>query len=255
MARLLKVTGHGEETEVFRSTPKMWGQYLRYTYATFDFTSQTDSGLYIIEYGDRRTAAVKIARDVYENAWHPTLDEFFPVQMDHMRVTEAYRVWHGASHLDDALQAPVNHEHFDLYAQGPVTNTQYKPGEHIPGLNVGGWFDAGDFDIRTQSQYATILSMVQTWEHFHPGSSTSFVSGVGAVSKNVAYGNNRADYSFIAGGVVPGIVIVKPDFPEHKDDWPFLWGENEYVITLAASYLYLVHAANDLLNEHMRGSP
>ena len=150
MVRLLKVTGHGEETEVFRSTPKMWGQYLRYTYATFDFTSQTDSGLYIIEYGDRRTAAVKIARDVYENAWHQTLDVFFPVPMDHMRVTEAYRVWHGASHLDDALQAPVNHEHFDLYAQGPVTNAQYKPGEHIPGLNVGGWFDAGDFDIRTQ---------------------------------------------------------------------------------------------------------
>lgn len=37
------------------------------------------------------------------------------------------------------------------------------------------------------------------------------------------YGNNRADYSFIAGGVVPGIIIVKPDFPENKDDWPFLW--------------------------------
>ncbi len=169
MARLIKITGNGEETEVFRSTPRVWGRYLRYTYATFDFTSQTDSGLYIIEYGDRRTAAVKIARDVYENAWHQTLDVFFPVQMDHMRVTEAYRVWHGASHLDDALQAPVNHEHFDLYAQGPVTDTRYTPGEHIPGLNVGGWFDAGDFDIRTQSQYATILSMVQTWEHFHPG--------------------------------------------------------------------------------------
>jgi endoglucanase len=68
------------------------------------------------------------------------------------------------------------------------------------------------------------------------------------------YGNNRADYSFIAGGVVPGIIIVKPDFPENKDDWPFLWGENEYVINLAASYLYLVHAANDLLNEPTRGA-
>ncbi len=86
----------------------------------------------------------------------------------------------------------------------------------------------------------------------HPGSSTSFVSGVGAVSKTVAYGNNRADFSFIAGGVVPGIIIVKPDFPENKDDWPFLWGENEYVITLAAGYLYLVHAADELLNASAR---
>ncbi|HUX56381.1 MAG TPA: hypothetical protein VMV77_05375 [Bacteroidales bacterium] len=84
-----------------------------------------------------------------------------------MFVNEAYRVWHGASHLDDALQAPVNHEHFDLYAQGSSTDTRYEPGEHIPGLNVGGWFDAGDFDIRTQTQYAVVLSLVKTWETFH----------------------------------------------------------------------------------------
>ena len=538
-ARVLRVSEKGEETEVFRSEVKVWGRYLCYDYATFDFTTVTESGLYVLEYGDQRTHALRIAGDVYKDAWHPTLDVFFPVQMDHMVVKEAYRVWHGASHLDDALQAPVNHEHFDLYAQGPTTDTRYKPGEHIPGLNAGGWFDAGDFDIRTQSQYATILSMVQTWETFrperdetginqrtrsvdihhpdgkpdllqqiehgtlqlvaqhrvighaipgiveahlsqythlgdavtktdnlvyspaldslesdgfnsgtfddrwaftskssalnygsaaalasaaralrgyndtlatecltvarriwdeeqshppylfrhgnttggpledetlnaavellictkddryagkirellphtesnfdrmaavvvrtipfmdgqyakkleplvrkykergekffeqnpfgvpistggwggngyvvgfantsyllhkafpdivgseftlrglgylygcHPGSALSFVSGIGADSKMVAYGNNRADYSFIAGGVVPGLVIVKPDFPENKEDWPFLWGENEYVIGLAASYLYLVHAVNDLLNEGSRGT-
>ncbi len=68
----------------------------------------------------------------------------------------------------------------------------------------------------------------------------------------MAYGSNRADFSFIAGGVVPGIVIVKPDFPENKDDWPFLWGENEYVINLAAAYLYLVQAARDCTIELSR---
>lgn len=46
-------------------------------------------------------------------------------------------------------------------------------------------------------------------------SSLSFVSGVGARSKQVAYGMNRADFSFIAGGIVPGILMVKPDFPEN----------------------------------------
>jgi endoglucanase len=534
-ARLLRVLENGEEKEVFRSSVGKWGRFLRYNYATFDFTSVTDTGLYVLEYGNQRTAALRIARDVYENAWHPTLDVFFPIQMDHMAVREAYRVWHGVSHLDDALQAPVNHDHFDLYAQGPTTDSPYKPGEHIPGLNVGGWFDAGDYDIRTQSQCATILGMVQTWESFHPmrdetsidqrtrsleihhpdgkpdllqqiehgalqlvaqqravghaiagiieshlyqyrhlgdavtstdnlvynprldslqsdgitsgrfddrwaftsrssalnygsaaaltaasralrnyndtlaieclssakriwdeeqshppdlfhhgnttggpledeelraavellicsgdgrcarrinelwphiesnfdrvagivaravphmdsqfakkmeplvrkfkeegdklyeqnpfgvpistggwggngfivnfantayqlhkafpkivgpeftlrglvylygchpGSALSFVSGVGADSKRVAYGNNRADYSFIAGGVVPGILIIKPDFPENKEDWPFLWGENEYVIGLAAEYMYLVNAAKDLLHEN-----
>ena len=82
---------------------------------------------------------------------------------------------------------------------------------------------------------------------FHPGSNISFVSAVGTHSKSVAYGSNRADYSFIAGGVVPGVLILKPDYPENKEDWPFLWGENEYVINLGASYMFLVHAANELV--------
>jgi len=532
-ARLLKVTAEGAFVEKYEGELKNWGQYFRYNYSTYDFSSVKETGLYVIEYGDLRTKPFRIAADVYENAWHPTLDVFFPVQMDHVFVNEAYRVWHGASHLDDALQAPVNHEHFDLYAQGPTTDTPYEPGEHIPGLNIGGWFDAGDFDIRTPSQYHTVLSLVQTWETFglkrdettidqkkryvdihhpdgipdllqqiehgtlaliaqhravgraingiivpdlsqythlgdaitmtdnlvynpklkshesdgftsgvfddrwaftnkstalnygsiaalaaasralrgfndeladeclatakkvwdeehchepdlfrhgntaggllqaeelkaaiellictqeakyakrinelwptierwfffnaalavraipymdesyskkietlikthkerldkfseqnpfgvfistggwagggmvvgsaitnyilhkafpeiidpeyvfrglnyiygcHPGSDISFVSGVGTHSKRVAYGNNRADYSFIAGGVVPGVLILKPDFPENKEDWPFLWGENEYVISGGASYIFLVNAVNDLLN-------
>jgi hypothetical protein len=31
------------------------------------------------------------------------------------------------------------------------------------------------------------------------------------------------------------------------DDWPFLWGENEYVIGLAPSYIYLANAAGEIL--------
>ena len=85
----------------------------------------------------------------------------------------------------------------------------------------------------------------------HPGSNISFVSGVGMQSKKVAYGNNRADFSFIAGGIVPGILVLPPDFPENKEDWPFLWGENEYVIGLGAPYIFLVQAAMDIGKEHM----
>jgi len=533
-ARLLKVTADGEFVEKFKGEVKYWGKYLRYNYSTFDFTPVREKGVYVIEYGDVRTKTFRIATDIYEDAWHPTLDVFFPVQMDHMLVNEAYRVWHGAAHLDDALQAPVDHNHFDLYAQGPTTDTPYLPGEHIPGLNVGGWFDAGDYDIRTQTQHYVVQNLVQVWETFklkrdettvdrkiryvdihapdgvpdilqqiehgtlaviaqqravghaingiivpdlsqythlgdaitmtdnlvynpnlaphesdgftsgnfddrwaftnkstplnygsaatlaaasralrgynddlaeeclatalsvwddehshepnlfrhgnttggwlefeelnaavellictedakyaqrinelwptieerfrwyaalavrampymdeayskkvealvktyneqlekdqaenpfgvpitrrgwagggwvirfaitnyilhkafpdiigpeftfrglnyiygcHPGSNISFVSGVGTRSKKVAYGNNRADYSFIAGGIVPGVLIIKPDFPENKEDWPFLWAENEYVISTGASYIFLVNAVNDLLNE------
>ncbi len=86
----------------------------------------------------------------------------------------------------------------------------------------------------------------------HPGSDISMVSAVGTVSKEVAYGSNRADFSFIAGGVVPGELIVKPDFPENKEDWPFFWGENEYVINVGASYIQLVNAAAALSKEKER---
>jgi endoglucanase len=526
---LIEYTALGANT-VLKTKAKKWGNYLRYQYVTFDFSSIVKPGTYKIQYGDISTLPFVISDRVYDDVWHLTNDIFFNVQMDHVTVNEAYRIWHGASHLDDALQAPINTPHFDLYRQGPKTDTKFAPGEHIPGLNVGGWYDAGDFDIRTQTVYACVSSLVQIWETFkpmrdetlvdqkkkyvdihhpdgtpdivqqvehgalfllshykavgqalngiveahldqythlgdgstktdnkvynaklkdgedngyesgtfddrwaftnkstpldygsiaalaaasrvlkgyndalaaeclatakkvwidehnhapiifrhgnttgggleseeikaavelfvttgdksyltaiekhmgfverafgfsanyilriwdelppatqakltesaktyaanqakipnpygvpvtgggwagsgavigsgvtsyllhkkfpeivskesvfkslhflfgtHPYSDISLVSGVGTRSKEVAYGNNRADFSFIAGGIVPGILIVKPDFPENKEDWPFLWGENEYVVNLGASYMYLVHAANDLL--------
>jgi hypothetical protein len=77
----------------------------------------------------------------------------------------------------------------------------------------------------------------------HPYSNLSFVSAVGARSKKITYGNNRADFSYIAGGVVPGILILKPDFPENKEDWPFFWGENEVTVGICANYIFLAAAA------------
>lgn len=526
-ARLLRIDADGREHEAHAARAERWGPYLRYDYYTFDFSDVREPGIYVIEAAGQRSNAFRIAADAYANAWQPTLDVFFPVQMDHMFVNEAYRVWHGRSHMDDARQVEPNKEHFDLFGQGPDLDSPFQPGEHIPGLNYGGWFDAGDYDIRTQTHYATVLSLVETWEQFrperdetsidqdrqhvelhrpdgvpdmlqqiehgtlaliaqhrvfghaipgivepdlgqythlgdaasktdgkvddpndpdsprddrlafttnttalnygsaaalaaasralrghndaladeclataqkvwefeharepnlfrvgnttggdpqdeelraavqlllatgdaqygariealwpaidarfgfnaglaiaalpkmdaafatkvraraeafkgerarmvaenpygvlitrggwagngavigmantnyhlhkafpdlfdieptlqglnylygtHPDSNVSFVSAVGAKSKQVAYGMNRADFSFIAGGIVPGVLVLKPDFPENKEDWPFFWGQNEYVINLGASYIHLVHAAQDLLSRH-----
>lgn len=82
----------------------------------------------------------------------------------------------------------------------------------------------------------------------HPYSNISFVAGVGTRSKKRTYGSNRADFSFIARGVVPGVLLLKPDFLENKEDWPFLWGENECVIDICADYIFLANAVNDLVN-------
>jgi hypothetical protein len=80
----------------------------------------------------------------------------------------------------------------------------------------------------------------------HPYSNISFVSSVGTKSKKITYGNNRADFSFIAGGIVPGILVLKPDFPENKEDWPFFWGENEVTVGGCADYIFLAAAAIQL---------
>jgi endoglucanase len=536
-ASLFKVNSGGNTSERFSAELSTWGSYLRYNYLKFDFSSVQEPGIYFIKYGNNSSNTFIISPDVYNAVWHPTMDIWFPVQMDHMTVNEGYRTWHGAPYLDDALQAPVNHEHFDGYRMGPVTDTKYKSLERIPGLNVGGWFDAGDFDIQTLSHVNVLLNLVDAWEKFritrdetyidqdtrfvdihrpdgkpdilqqiehgalnvvaqvenighpvrgiivpnlhqyhhlgdavnetdnlpynpnlkpyesdgkssgtmddrwaftnrmpfldystaaalaaasralkdfnrslaerclasavkmwdensnrpatsdqtgmqmftdaseisaalqlfittkeekysrrfleliwpslerasvagrggiltalqaipffeddyksklqsslikykeladsylkenpygvpitsrgwggngviinfaitnyyankyfpkvigqgyvlkgldylfgcHPYSNISFVSAVGTRSKEIAYGNNRADFTFIAGGVVPGLLLFQPDFLENKEDWPFFWGENEYVIDIGAAYVFLSNAVNDMLKNN-----
>ena len=83
----------------------------------------------------------------------------------------------------------------------------------------------------------------------HPGSNTaSFASGVGAKSATVAYGLNRADWSYIPGGVVSGTALIRPDFPELLT-FPFLWQQTEYVLGGGSShYMFLVLAAQKKQN-------
>jgi hypothetical protein len=165
---LYRVTDGGFETVAERPA-KAWGRFLRYQYLQFDFSDVTQPGVYVVGYGDRRSNVFQISDRVFErNVWQPTVEYFLPAQMAHMRVEDRYRVWHGLSHIDDALMAPVNHKHFDGYAQGPSTLTKFKPGEHVPGLDRGGWYDAGDHDFRIESQAATVHGLALAWELFHP---------------------------------------------------------------------------------------
>jgi hypothetical protein len=81
----------------------------------------------------------------------------------------------------------------------------------------------------------------------HPGENTqSFASGVGANSATVAYGVNRADWSYIPGGVISGTALIRPDLPELKI-WPFFWQQTEYVMGGGeANYMFLALAVDQL---------
>jgi endoglucanase len=160
---LMKIDPAGGFSPAISIKTGEWGQLFRYKYLKCDFTAVKEEGMYIIRYGDSESQPFRIAPDVFSrDVWQPTIEYFLPVQMCHMKVTERSRTWHGLCHMDDALMAPVNHEHFDGYRQGESTYTTFKPGDHVPGLDVGGWHDAGDYDLRVESQSgeAYILSMI-----------------------------------------------------------------------------------------------
>ena len=165
---LQRIGQAGQVKTVIDRKPVEWGKFLRYQYATLDFSSVKEPGVYVVRYGDQVSSPFRINSDVFtREVWQPTLEYFLPAQMCHMRVLEKYRLWHGACHLDDARMAPVNHNHFDGYLQGPATLTNYHPGEPVPGLNRGGWHDAGDWDMRVESQSDTIYGLALAWELFH----------------------------------------------------------------------------------------
>ena len=168
-ANLLKVNPDGTKSVAKVINAKFWGEYHhRYNYVQLDFSDVKAPGLYSIEYNGVETNAFPIDKNVYDDKWHPSMDISLVVNMDHMEVNEAYRVWHGRANMDDALQAPLNIRLHDGYTMGNETNTKYAPLEHIPGLAIGGWYDAGDFDIQSNSVVTTTQDLAYMWRTFRP---------------------------------------------------------------------------------------
>ena len=165
-AQLVRIDSNGE-TVVSTIKPTEWGSFLRYKYLTVDFSNITQKGLYQIRYRNSKSSVFRIDDNVYDRGvWQPVIEYFLPVQMCHMRVSEKYRIWHDACHMDDALMAHSGN-HIDGYAQMPGLS-KYAEGEKVPGVNVGGWHDAGDFDLRVESQAGESYILALAYEQFHP---------------------------------------------------------------------------------------
>ena len=94
-----------------------------------------------------------------------------------------------------------------------------------------------------------IFNAVQYLLGMHPGrNQAAFVTGVGAETMKAAYGVNRADWSYIPGGVSPGTNLIRPDLPELLH-FPFLWQEGEYCLGGHATwFMYMVLASQKILN-------
>jgi hypothetical protein len=150
----------------------------------------------------------------------------------------------------EAISEAVKSHQAQVNAQADETpyGVPYKP--HIWGAGWGiqrfgvaqyffhrAWPEHTDFNV--------VLDALNFILGVHPGENTmSFASGVGANSALVAYGVNRADWSFIPGGVISGTALIRPDLPELKI-WPFFWQQTEYVMGGGATnFMFLVLAAD-----------
>ena len=174
-AKLVRIGEGGTTETAYEGNIQTWGPYFKYNYVKFDFSAVTTPGVYYIEYGTTKTNDFLIDTHVYDKITDATTDVWVPIHMNHMYVTEGYRTWHGEPFKEGYLQAPES-DHFDLHSQGPTTDTKYKPYELIPGLNVGGFFDAGDFDIETSSNINVVQNLIRAWVLFHPQRDETFVS-------------------------------------------------------------------------------
>ena len=174
-ASLMRIKDDGTIEQAFKGDVKSWGAYYKYNYVKFDFSSVRQPGVYFIQYGQTKTNDFLIDAHVYDKITDATTDVWVPIHMNHMYVNEGYRTWHGEPFKEGYLQAPES-DHFDLHRQGAQTDTKYKPYELIPGLNVGGFFDAGDFDIETGSNISVVQNFIRAWELFKPQRDETFVS-------------------------------------------------------------------------------
>lgn len=174
-AALMRVGEDGTVSKAYEGKIDSWGTYYKYNYVKFDFSEVKTPGIYYIQYDTVKTNNFLIDEHVYDKITDATTDVWVPIHMNHMFVNEGYRVWHGEPFKEGYLQAPPS-DHFDMHYQGPTTDTKYKPLELIPGLNVGGFFDAGDFDIETGANINVVENLVRTWRLFKPQRDETFVS-------------------------------------------------------------------------------
>ena len=165
-AYLDKVNPDGSFTQVFSGqlgAPTVWK---RYNYRNFDFSPVKEPGLYAIRYAGVRTELFPIAKTAYDRIWKSTLSGFLPIQMDHMTVREGYKIWSLDAHRDDALLAPLNVQLYEGWKMDSETDSGFSPLQHINGLNVGGWTNSGNFNLKTEDNLSVIQDLALAFDEF-----------------------------------------------------------------------------------------
>ena len=174
--QLFRLLPDGKKEKIKTSTTDEWGRYMCYDYLSMDFSDVTEDGLYQLVYGEEASLPFPIKKEVYAEVWQPSIETFLAVQMCHMGVKDRIRNWHALCHNDDAMVAHECESFILGYEQKKESDTPYASGQHVPGLNVGGWHDAGDNQVAQESVAGVVYYLSLAYESFNPATDQTTIN-------------------------------------------------------------------------------
>jgi endoglucanase len=137
-----------------------WGsRFLR-----FNFSSYTREGTYRIAFDGTISITFKIGKDVYKDLQADTLEQYLPIQMSHISVSFG-KLGHDRCFMDDGIHIGPGVQGPDNFESFKQMEPDSKPGTHMF-LNVGGWHDAGDYDINVANNSFAVLMLSWSYERF-----------------------------------------------------------------------------------------
>jgi hypothetical protein len=165
--RIMDAAGNVAAQGRFGATARF--DYMQNEFAAFGFPQVKTPGRYVVQWDAGTERAIEIKPTIFTDAvWAPTLDTFIPWQMCHARVSFADGKLPELPpcHMDDGQRVPANlGAVVDGYYSYECDRTTFKAGDMID-CAIGGWHDAGDYDLNVHAQGHTLWKLALAYEEF-----------------------------------------------------------------------------------------
>ena len=141
--------------------------YMQSSFAVFDFSDLQEPGDYTVAWSGGE-ASLQVRQNTFADAlWQPTLDCFIPWEMCHASLDFGGRLPSmKACHLDDGQRVAADRPDVDGFRSYECAGTPFKAGDYIP-CGLGGWHDAGDYDVNVPVQSFVTWKLALAYEEFH----------------------------------------------------------------------------------------
>jgi endoglucanase len=149
-----------------RFGPTVDYDYMQSSFAVFDFSDLQEPGDYTLAWSGGKEP-VQVRQSTFEDRlWEPTIDCFIPWEMCHASLDFGGKLPSmKACHLDDGQRVPANSPNLDGFISYECADTPFNAGDYIP-CGIGGWHDAGDYDLNVPVQSYVTWKLALAYEEF-----------------------------------------------------------------------------------------